>query len=159
MGYCLYNLPLLAVLPSSLPPSLPPSRLEKDGKLERALVCYQEALADDPTRGGTREKLLALRKVLERKVSRYGKDCRVPVCFRLPLLRLFCFFLYTAHTLHTTLFVCVCMSVCMCVCLFVCVYVCMCMCSMYHVYVCVCECMYVYMYVHVFYVPCVCMCV
>lgn len=54
-------------------------RLEEQGRLERALVCYQEALADDPAQEAAKTKLEKLRKVLEKKVSSYENGCCVPI--------------------------------------------------------------------------------
>lgn len=39
--------------------------------MERALVCYQEALADDPSQEAAKTRLKILRKVVEKKVSSY----------------------------------------------------------------------------------------
>ena len=46
-------------------------RLEKEGRLERAVVCYREAIADDPSQESAKGRLEVLKKVLEKKVSNY----------------------------------------------------------------------------------------
>jgi hypothetical protein len=45
------------------------ARLEKDGKLERALQCYREALADDPGQTTARTRLELISAALEKQVG------------------------------------------------------------------------------------------
>ena len=45
------------------------NRLEKDGKLERAVQCYREALADDPSQQTARTRLELITAALEKQVG------------------------------------------------------------------------------------------
>ena len=45
------------------------ARLEKDGKLERAVQCYREALADDPSQLTARTRLELISAALEKQVG------------------------------------------------------------------------------------------
>lgn len=46
-------------------------RLEGEGSLEEAAVCYREALADDPDQTSAKTRLMVVSKQLERKVGLY----------------------------------------------------------------------------------------
>ena len=45
------------------------ARLEKEGKLERAVECYREALADDPSQQTARTRLELIIAALEKQVG------------------------------------------------------------------------------------------
>ena len=45
------------------------TRLEKDGRLERAVQCYREALADDPSQQTARTRLELISAALEKQVG------------------------------------------------------------------------------------------
>ena len=44
-------------------------RLERQGRLERAILCYQEAVTDDPSQEAAKTRLELLKMVLEKKVG------------------------------------------------------------------------------------------
>lgn len=69
--------------------------------MERAVVCYREALADDPSQAAAKARLDVLRTVLQRKVG----DTRL-LLFPLTAMWLFLekcipfFFMHTCHKYH-----------------------------------------------------------
>ena len=79
-----------------------PQRLEKCGRWERAIVCYQEAIADDPSLEAIKTRVVSLRKVVERKVGNNWSGCCV---LETPYRSLFDSFFplpfFLPHTMHT----------------------------------------------------------
>jgi hypothetical protein len=79
-------------------------RLEKQGRIERAIVCYQEAVADDSSQEAAKTKLELLKKILEKKVGNKWDAVGVlaSVAAHFEVLSV-CLFFFNAHVVHALL--------------------------------------------------------
>lgn len=70
-------------------------RLEKQGRFERAIVCYQEAVTDDPSQEVAKTRLELLKRVLQKKVGNNWDYVHVLANCSCSLLRLLSFFTFS----------------------------------------------------------------